>query len=200
MNILKKLFREEAKSKEIYRKDIADKCVAVTKLRGVQYYRFKDDLDIPYGRYIYLASFMQAIELRMDLKTLNGYIEIIDKNLSGGKGVVDVGKCIITLAQLKTRVKILFDEELAYNLASCVFFTDDEPINTYDMEKNKKKIAEWREAGTLDFFMATPVRELLGLTNLSVTDLMTYLEQTRPMLEELNSVMHTAINNERSTK
>jgi hypothetical protein len=196
MNLLKKLFREEAKSKEIYVKDIPDKCVPVTRVRGVQYYRFKDDLDMPYGRYIYLASFMQAIELRMDLKTLNSYVDILEKNLSGGKGVVDVGKCIITVAQLKTRCKILFDEELAYNLASCVYFTDKEPLNTYSMEMNKQKIKEWREAGTLDFFMVQPVRGLLGLTNSSVTDLMTYLDQTRPIVQELNSAMQQAINND----
>ena len=200
MNLLKRLFKDEAKSKEIYLKDIPDKCIPATKFRGRQYYRFKDDLDMPYGRYVYLASFLQAVELRMDLKTLNQYIEVIEKSLSGGKGFVDIGKANVTLIQLKTRTKILFDEDLAYSLSSCVYFTDDEPLNTYSMEHNKKKIAEWREAGTLDFFMAQPVRELLGLTNLSTTDLMTYLDQTRPIITELNLAMQQAINSEASTK
>lgn len=200
MNLLKRLFKDEAKGKEIFVKDIPDKCIPATKFRGRQYYRFKDDLDMPYGRYAYLASFLQAIELRMDLKTLNQYIEIIEKSLSGGKGFVDIGKANVTLIQLKTRTKILFDEDLAYSLASCVYFTDDEPLNTYSMELNRKKIAEWREAGTLDFFMAQPVRGLLGLTSLSVTDLMTYLDQTRPIVNELNLAMQQASSNEALTK
>jgi hypothetical protein len=102
---------------------------------------------MPYGRYIYLASFLQAIELRMDLKTLNGYLDALDTNLNGTKGKIDVGSSIMLVKQLKTRTKVAFDAELAYNLASCVFFTDSEELNTYSMEANKKKIAEWREAG-----------------------------------------------------
>lgn len=200
MSLLKKLFKREAESKEIYLRDIPDKCMPAIKFKGVQYYNFKDDLDMPYGRYMYLASFIQAVELRMNLTTLNAYLDQFEKHISGGKGVVDIGKAHITLAQIKTRTKIAFDEDIAYNLASCVFFTDDEPLNTYSMERNKKKIAAWREAGTLDFFMVQPVKGLIGLRNLSVTDLMTYLDKTRSTIMELNSAMQQAINNERTTK
>jgi len=197
MNV-KKLFYKIATAPKhtIYHPDYRDKVVHVTTLNGVTYYRFKDELDMPYGRYTFLAAFLQAIELRMDLKTLNGYIELIEKYLSGGKGVVDIGKALITLMQLKTRTKILFDVDLAYNLASCIYFTDSEPLNTYSIELNKKKIAAWREANALDFFMLTPVKELLGLRNLSITDLMIYLEKNQPIVEELNSAMQQALRNE----
>ena len=198
MNKLKKLFHKVVPTQRltVYHKDYKDKVVPVTELKGVTYYRFKDDLDMPYGRYVYMASFIQAIELRMDLPTLNGYIDLLEKYLSGGKGVVDIGKAHVTLKQLKTRTIVLFDEHLAYNLASCVFFTDEEELNTYSMELNKKKIAAWREANALDFFMLMPVRELLGLKNTSIPDLMTYLDKANPILEELNSAMQQAISNE----
>lgn len=200
MSILKRLLRQEAKSKEIYLKDVEDKCQIAIKFNGVKYYNFKDSLDMPYGRYTYLASFLQAIELRMDLKTLNGYIELLEKHLSGGKGVVDIGKASITLMQLKTRTKILFDIELAYSLASCIYFTDNEPLNTYSIEHNKRKIAAWQEANALDFFMLMPVKELLGLRNLSMPDLMTYLETNQPIVRELTSAMQQAISNESTTR
>jgi hypothetical protein len=135
----------------------------------------------------------------MDLKTLNGYLDAIDTNLSGTKGKIDVGSTIMLIKQLKTRTKVAFDVDLAYNLASCVFFTDSEELNTYSMEANKKKIAEWREAGTLDFFMVMPVRELLGLKNTSIQGLMTYLQEMEPVMTELNSAMQTALSSEGST-
>lgn len=199
MKAIKKFFYRNTKRKTLYHKDFEGKTVFAKRLNGVDYYRFKDDLDMPYGRYIYLASFLQAIELRMDLKTLNAFLDQLDTNLSGTKGKIDVGSSIMLIKQLKTRTKIVFDEELAYNLASCVYFTDSEELNTYSMEANKKKIAEWREAGTLDFFMLEPVRELLGLRNSSITDLMTYLQEVNPMMKELSLAMQIALSNENLT-
>lgn len=192
MNRIKKFFYRNTKRKTLYHKDFEGKTILVKTVNGVNYYRFKDDLDMPYGRYIYLSSFLQSIELRMNLATLNGYIDQLEANLGGSKGKIDVGGSVILLKQLKTRTKILFDEDLAYSLASCIFFTDDEELNTYSMEKNKKKIEAWRSSGSLDFFMLMPVRELLGLKGISVEDLMTYLEQTRPVITELNSLMQKA--------
>lgn len=194
MNIFKKK-KEESGFKKLYLKDFEGKTQLVRRFAGKNYYQFIDDLDMPYGRYIYLASFTQAIEMRMNFETLRAYVKKLQDALSGGKGNINIGEAIILLKQLETRTSILFDEQLAYSLASCMYFTDEEQLNGYDMLYNKKKIAEWREAGTLDFFMDQPVRNLLGLKNLSVSDLMAYLDKTRPMLEQLNSAMLTASNN-----
>jgi hypothetical protein len=177
----------------LYLKDFGDKIVLAKRFNGISYYNFKDDLDMPYGRYLYLASFLQAIEMRMNLETLQAYIKKLQDNLSGGKGKIDIGASVILLKQLETRTTILFDEDLAYNLASCVFFTDDEPLNTYSVDYNKKKIEGWREVGALDFFMLMPVRELLGLRNLSVSDLEAYLQKSREIKNQLNIVMQQAL-------
>lgn len=191
---LKSLFKKYFPDKKltVFSLDERDKVIFVTSWGGKDYYRYKDNIDMRYGRYMYLATFLQAVETRMSLEVLDAYLTQLETNLGGGKGHIDIGNSLITIKQLRTRTKLVFDEELAYNLASCVFFTDDEPLDTYAMEINKKKIEAWRSSGALNFFMLEPVRQLLGLTNLSETDLITYLNKTRPILEELRQAMQTA--------
>jgi len=175
--------------------DFKGKTEPAIKYAGIQYYRFKDELDMPYGRYQYLASFIQAVEMRMNLKTLNAYLAKLEQALSGGKGKIDIGDAIVTLKQVKTRATISFDSDLAYSLASCIYFSEEEVLDTYEMDLNKKKIARWRELNALDFFMLVPIKELLGLRNLSVTDLMTYLQQSEPILEQLRQAIETPSSN-----
>jgi uncharacterized protein YegL len=200
--MIKKLFKRIFPDKKItvYSVDERDKVIPVIKWRGVQYYRYKDNIDMRYGRYIYLATFIQAVEMRMGLDVLDAYLTKIEASLSGGKGHINIGDALITLKQIRTRTKIVFDEELAYNLSSCIFFTDSEPLDTYSMKHNKEKIEAWRASGALNFFMLEPVKSLLGLTNLSETDLIKYLNQTRPIVDQLRQAMQTASNNEPSTK
>jgi uncharacterized protein YegL len=193
-SIFKKYFPDKALT--VYSVDERDKVIPVVKWQGVQYYRYKDNIDMRYGRYIYLATFTQAVETRMALEVLNSYLDQLEANLSGGKGHINIGDSLIILKQIRTRTKIIFDEELAYNLASCIFFTDSEPLDTYSMEHNKKKIEAWRASGALNFFMLEPVRSLLGLTNLSEADLINYLKKMRPILNELKQSMPTASSKE----
>jgi hypothetical protein len=198
MKWIRRLLRDR-KVKNVYHEDFKDKCVLAFTLGGVDYYRFKDELDLPYGRYIYLSTFLQAVELRMDLPTLNKYIELLQGYLSGGKGKIDIGSAVMVLKQMETRASIVFDLTNAYNLASVVFFTDREPLNSYSIEMNKQKIAGWREVQAIDFFTLMPMRELLGLPNISTQDLLSYLNKTRPIADQLNSAIQQAINNEAST-
>jgi len=196
--MIKKLFKKYFPDKKltVFSVDERDKVIFVTTWGGKDYYRYKDNIDMRYGRYIYLATFLQAVETRMSLEVLEKYIEGLEANLSGGKGHIDIGQSLIILKQLRTRTRLVFDEELAYNLASCVFFTDNEPLDSYSMELNKKKIEEWRASGALNFFMLEPVRQLLGLTDLSEADLITYLATTRPILKDLSQAMQIAISSE----
>jgi hypothetical protein len=187
----KKLFPDKA-TLTVYSEEERDKVIPVIKWQGVQYYKYKDNIDMRYGRYMYLATFLQAVENRMTLEVLDAYLDKLEGNLSGGKGHINIGESMIVIKQIRTRTRIIFDEELAYNLTSCIFFTDDEPLDTYSMEKNKAKIEAWRSSGALNFFMLEPVRTLLGLTHLSETDLINYLKKSRPIVEALTSAMQTA--------
>ncbi len=189
-----------AKPFTVWHPEIKDKVIFVTRWGGRDYYRYKDNIDIIYGRAIYLFTFLQAVETRMSLEVLNAYLDKLEANLSGGKGNINIGESLIVIKQLRTRTKIVIDEELAYNLASCVFFTDDEPLDTYSMEMNKKKIEAWRASGALNFFMLEPVKALLGLTDLSEAALISYLSKTRPIIEELKQAIRTASSSEQSTK
>lgn len=199
---LRNLFKRYFPDKEltVFSIDERDKVMFVTRWGGKDYYRYKDNIDMRYGRYIYFATFTQSVETRMSLEVLNIYLDKLDSHLSGGKGQINIGEAIIIIKQIKTRTKLIFDEEMAYNLASTIFFTDDERLDTYPMEINKKKIEAWRSSGALNFFMLEPVRQLLGLTNLSEADLITYLNKTRPIIEELKQAIRTASSNEQLTK
>ncbi len=196
---VKKFYKKHFPDKTltVYSEEERDKVIPVIKWQGVQYYKYKDNIDMRYGRYMYLATFIQAVENRMTLEVLTAYLDKLEANLSGGKGHINIGDSIIILKQLRTRTRLIFDEELAYNLASCIFFTDKEPLDSYSMELNKNKIEAWRASGALNFFMLEPVRTLLGLTNLSETDLINYLKKSRPIIEGLTQATLIASNNER---
>jgi hypothetical protein len=153
---------------------------------GVQYYRFKKDVTVPYGRYMYMQVFLYEQSLRMDLDTLNGYIQKMKYAVNGSvKTGIDLITVIRTLTQMESRVELAFEVDTTYRLASVHYFDDTEDLYTYDKVHNDAKIALWKGAKVVDFFYQRPMGELLGLSNFSPIDLQTFIEQQTKLLKEL---------------
>jgi len=188
------LFKKKVHKKNtIHDPDFAPFIEPAFKFLSTQYYRFKKDSDTPYGRYKWISTFLHEVELRMDLKTLQGYIDYIKKHISGEKGKINLGEVSVTIAKMETRMALHFDVETAKKLASVIYFDEDEDLTTYDRQKGREKMDAWgKDLKVMDFFLTKPMRELLGLNDISETALTDYISQQVEIIKALTSEMPEA--------
>lgn len=175
--------KKNPKTFNIYHEDFSDKVEPATdnngkhfEVDGVKYYRFKQETFMPYGRYKMLEMFIKQVDLRMTRQVLSGFIDKIEKNISGEKGQVNLTKVWEALMSMKARLVMDFEIETVYYYASVVYFDDTENLYDYDKKTNDAKIARWREANTIDFFYVRPMSELFGLKSISKQDLEAYIK------------------------
>lgn len=175
MNRILNFFKKKNNNFNVYHPDFSDKVEKAFVADGVQYWAFKKDTTMPYGRYKYMITFVKQVDLRMTGEILAKYIEKIEQHISGERGTVNLVKVAQVLEAIKSRLALTFELETTYDYASVVYFDDTENLYSYDVEYNKKKKNRWREANTLDFFYTKPMSELFGLSDISKTDLENFL-------------------------
>lgn len=167
------------KVKNLYHPDYVGKTEPAFKANGIQYYNFKKDSDMRYGRYIVMQTFLQEYYLRVDLNTLRGDIKKLqgwlNPTISNGKGQLELGKSLELLSIMEQRAQIAFEPDTVYRLSSCLYFDDQELISDYDREHNDKKIAAWKESQTTDFFFHKLFQDVTQLIVTSKEDLTNYL-------------------------
>lgn len=171
--------------------DVKDSVELAFICGGREYYRFKDEREIPAGRYVHIDAFLKEHEIRMDLETLKGYISLMKTELEGKDGQINVYNMTVILYKLETRTNMAWNIDTIKRLSSVVFFDKTENLRGYDEEYGKKKIAFWDEHGNLDFFLKTPICELLGLQGISETFLRTYIQEQTQTLKDLYSTPST---------
>ena len=175
----------------LHHPDIAHKIVFAFECAGKKYYRFGNkaegiEMDMPTGRYKFYLAFLEEFNLRMTLETLNKYLDILEKSLSGGKGQINLGDAWETVIKMRSRTKIAFEPDTVKRLASVTFFDETEDLSDYDRDYNDEKIALWDKYGKLGFFLTTPIKELCGLNGISLTDLTEYMNQMVGVINDLN--------------
>ncbi len=153
--------------KEKYRIEYAFTC------GGTKYYRFADIANLPYERGLLALNVYNEFDMRCDRDFLIQYADTIDKLLHEQR--IDIFKIKQLNSILKQRLMLMTDTDLLYKLASVVFFDKTENPYVYEPAYAEKKIAKWRkDKGVHDFFMQTPMLELMpSLANVN-TDLDTY--------------------------
>ena len=160
-------------------------------VRGVKYYNFKSDTDVRTGRYIFVQNFLQEVYFRMDIDRLKMYIRRVREEIDGSKqGSINVGNACAFLDQMKSLTDLAFEPDTVYRLASVIYFDDTEDVTKWDKGHNDAKIKAWKEEGTLDFFYRKPFTELMGLKDISETDLRGYLEKVQLMIDAYNTSLY----------
>lgn len=159
------------------------------KVGGTQFYRMKREVEMPYGRYKFVAAFLYEVELRMTAKILKDYLSKLKDYLTGAKGTVDLGKAYQVVWAMESRLELNFEPETARNLASVVFFDDAEDMEDFDQEYGKKKLALWDKYKFSGFFLTKPMDELLGVRGISEDTLKTYIKEAQEITEYWNSVL-----------
>lgn len=175
----------------IHYPDYAPNVEEVFTCAGRRYYRFKEEYEMPAGRYKYFYAFLREIEMHCSLETLKKYVDAFEKILNGGKKGISLGDLWKLVWNLKTIIELDFDPQLVKKLASVAYFDETEDLSTYDSEYGEKKIQVWDEHQVRDFFLTKPIGELLGLKNISLESLETLLNQRMSILKELDLSLQT---------
>ena len=169
----------------VYHPDLADQIEEAFEVGLIKYYRFKSEFRLPTGRYKYHYKYLQQNALKIDPELLKAEVQEARSWLSGERKQIDMGIAMQVLYKIETRASLPFDPELARKLASVSYFTDDEDLSTFDEEHGNNKIAHWKEHNFNDFFLMTPVVELLNLKGISITFLEESLKEVQEILQAL---------------
>lgn len=140
---------------------------------GTKYYRFADITNLPYERGLMALVAYNEVEMRCSREFLVKYQGAVDKLLHEQR--IDIFKIQQLNEILRQRLQMPTDVDLLYKLASICFFDKSENPAVYEPEYAQKKIAKWRkDKGVRDFFMQTPLLELMPFLGSVDTDLDTF--------------------------
>jgi hypothetical protein len=147
---------------------------------GVDYYQFKDFSNLPPVRGLKTMVFHEEMRMKCSLEYLEKHTEAVDNILTSQK--INIYNLKLLNDQLKQRLEIALETELAYKLASIVFFDKKEDIRDYDFEYNSRKIEHWKKLGADAFFLLQPLQQLLPFLKDANENLNLYSD----MVEKLN--------------
>lgn len=167
----------------LHHPDFHGKTEFAFKSQGVKYYNFGKDTDVRYMRYVFMQNFLQEVNLRASLETLQEENKIMTAWLDGSKGSINIGKVLEMLSIQRQRCNLSFEPETVFRLASCLYFDETEDLRDWNKDHNEKKIKQWKESHTIDFFFHKLFQELTGLKDISRTALQNYLAQVPETLK-----------------
>lgn len=152
-----------------------------------RFYRFKEDIRMPTGRYKYVYKRFLEHELRMNREILEKYLDQIEKIINGGdKGKqISITEIVKIIFNMRTWLKLPFEPGAVKRLAAVVYFTEDEDLSTFVESEGDAKISWWEANGTHDFFSIAPVSELFNLSGISRESLQEYLNEAQAIVKEL---------------
>lgn len=156
------------------------------------YFRFNSHINIPYQRGLQALVYYREVEMNTDRAYLQAHTEAVENVLRSNP--IDVFKIKMYNDQLRQRLQLPKDPELMYKLASIVFFDQHENPEVYEFEKGAQKIAEWKEAASLeDFFLQQPLKELIPFLRFVGENLRTFSRLVKDVntthLEELSTML-----------
>jgi hypothetical protein len=187
---LKSFFKKEPKPTfNLNHPDLAPQVELAFEAAGKKYYRFKDEYQIPAGRYKYIHNALREMDLRMTQSKLMEYILEFEVclNGTGKKKEINLGRLWELILNMKTRAKLPFDADTVKRFAAVTYFDDSEDLSTYDKAYGQQKIDLWEKYEVTDFFLTSPIGELLQLNSTSQESLKEYLTMSMQILEDLNS-------------
>lgn len=151
-------FKRKLKS---YMLDSQYRVVEAFSLNGKKYFMFDDQFKIPAGRGLCTITIYEEFEMRCNKDYLKAHTRAMEVLLSDPKKI-NIQAIAVINKNLKERLDLAVFPDHIYKLASIIFFDETESPYSYDFAYNNKKIEHWKAAGgTLDFFMKTPLKDLI---------------------------------------
>ena len=160
------------------------------ELGGIQYYQFDSALALPYLRGLAAIEIYTEMQMKVDYDYLKQHTEAFDKIIGESKLTVN---SIVRLKQLndhiKERLQWAVDIDLAYKLASVVYFDKNEDPNKYDSAYNARKIKLWKQSEDVNaFFLRQPISNLIPFLQESGMNVGSYSAQ-----QEREKRRHSAV-------
>ncbi len=153
---------------------------------GRTYYEMDDTFNLPYQRGAACLRYYAEFNMRVDRETLLAHVEAVDQLLQFVPGKsMDLVKVKQLNNNLRDRLNWIMDEDLAYKLASVVYFDKNESPEVYDAKYNQDKIAFWKKGdGRKGVFFMQPLQKLIPFLKEFETNFETYLMVTGQLKEK----------------
>jgi len=168
---------------------------------GVQYYMLEDSNALLCGRAFAASNAYKELSMTCTREFLIAHTEAIETCLKSKN--IDIFKINQLNTQLKERLEMIIDSETPYKLASVLYFDDTESPFTYDYNYANKKIAKWKKENLNDFFLSTPVNQLIPSSLLSEETLQSYLKVAEQVDQEhfqtILSTISGSLSNQKKT-
>lgn len=140
------------------------------------YYEFNDFNNVPCERGFNCLAFYNELQTRCSRDYLLAFSTALD-NVLNAKTIklTDVFKLN---QQLKERLEMLFETEIAYKLCSVVFFDGSENPYRYDYKHGLKKASLFKDTPIDDFFFSKPIVKLMPYISSWSKDFQEYCQMT----------------------
>lgn len=165
---------------------------------GKTYYEMDDTFNLPYQRGAACLRYYAEFNMRVDREFLEAHVKAVDDLLQFTPGKSwDLVKVKQLNNNLRDRLNWIIDEDLAYKLASVVYFDKNESPEVYDTKYNQEKIAFWKkEMAAKEFFFMQPLQKLIPFLKEYETNFETYLMVTGQLKEKFqNDISYTPSKN-----
>lgn len=137
------------------------KIVDAFELKGIRYKMFDDTFKVPTGRGLCALTIYEEFNMRCTREYLQVHVRAVELILSDPKKI-NINALAIIHRNLKERLDLALFPDHVYKLASVIFFDETESPYNYDYKYNNQKIEKWKQdGGTLDFFLKTPLKDLI---------------------------------------
>ncbi len=161
------------------------KVIEAFKLNGKTYFMYEDSTKVPSGRGLCALTIYEEFNMRCDRDYLKAHTRAMEILLSDPKKI-NIQAIAVINKNLGERLNMAVFPDHIYKLASVIFFDETESSYSYDYQYNNKKIEEWKATGgSLDFFMKTPLRDLIPALQLQSGSADTYF-QVSEMIDQLH--------------
>lgn len=162
---------------------------------GIDYYEFDDIFNMPYQRALKCLTAYEELRMKCTHEYLTWHVKAMENALKGSEGKASVIVNLNEIATLNNNLKQrleqwVIDINLAYRLASIVFFDKDEDPSNYDFKQGNEKIEHWKKHNTMDvFFSKVAIQRLLPFLKDLDMNLAIYSE----VVEQFRDMQHKDI-------
>lgn len=150
-------------------------------LNGVDYFEFNDFNAVPCERGFHALSFYNELSMRCDRNYLLAHVQATEDIINNNKGI-KLTDIIKLNQQLKERLELLHEPDIAYKLCSVVFFDATENPYRFEYKYGMEKAEKFKKAKMDDFFLQTPIVKLMPYISSWASDFQEYCQ----MVNEIN--------------
>ena len=176
---LPRLFKRKPKQQEekfSYEQDTRSKLVLAFEHEGHKYYRFPNELSLPFYRFTNSMMLLERLSSGMSGSEMDKVLDVMEKALAKGLSIPKNASVVATCIHvLRERQQTVIHKDLLLNIA-CVFTVRDDESATGELNphihEEKLKVFELlaEKEGEHGFFISLSIERLKPLLSMSPSD------------------------------